>query len=253
MFTHAIVRIPAPNFADGITTVQGEQPSYSRMLEQHAAYVAALRACGLEVTSLELLDAYPDGHFVEDPAIVTPEVAVVTRPGADARRGEAAEIEPALRQFKSVVRIEAPGTLDGGDVLIVGKEVFIGLSERTNQEGADQLAALLAPYGYSSFTIPVGAGLHLKSSVNYVGKNFLLLTKSLADRPEFAHFERLVVEDEEEYACNTLWVNDTLLAPAGYPKTRALLAQVGLPIVELETSEVRKMDGGLTCMSLRFS
>jgi dimethylargininase len=253
MFTHAIVRIPAPNFADGITTVQGEQPSYSRMLEQHAAYVAALRACGLEVTSLALLEAYPDGHFVEDPAIVTPEVAVVTRPGADARRGEAAEIEPALRQFKSVVRIEAPGTLDGGDVLIVGKEVFIGLSERTNQEGADQLAALLAPYGYSSFTIPVGAGLHLKSSVNYVGKNFLLLTKSLADRPEFAHFERLVVEDEEEYACNTLWVNDTLLAPTGYPKTRALLAQVGLPIVELETSEVRKMDGGLTCMSLRFS
>jgi len=253
MFTHAIVRTPAPNFADGITTVQNAQPSYSLMLEQHAAYVAALRACGLEVTILEPLEAFPDGHFVEDPAIMTPEVAVVTNPGADARRGEAAAIEPVLRDFKSVLRIEAPGTLDGGDVLIVGKEVFIGLSERTNRAGADQLAALLAPYGYTSFTIPVGAGLHLKSSVNYVGKNFLLLTSDFADRPEFARYERLVVDDEEAYACNTLWINDTLLVPAGYPKTRALLERVGLPIVELETSEVRKMDGGLTCMSLRFS
>jgi dimethylargininase len=195
---------------------------------------------------------FPDGHFVEDPAVVVPEVAVVARPGADARRGEAEAIAPALSRFKPLVEIKAPGTLDGGDVLVVGKRVFIGLSERTNEHGAAQLARLLAPHGYTSALVPVGAGLHLKSSVNYVGKNTLLLSEGFAERPEFAGFERLVVDPHEEYACNTLWINDRLLVPDGYPGTRALLAPLGLEIIALETSEVRKMDGGLTCMSLRF-
>lgn len=253
MFTHAIVRTPAPTFADGITTVLNAETSYPLMLEQHAAYVVVLEACGLAITTLEPLSAYPDAHFVEDPAVVTPEVAVVTRPGADARRGEADAIASTLAKFKPVAQIVAPGTLDGGDVLIVDKAVFIGLTDRTNEEGAAQLAALLAPYGYTAVTIPVGAGLHLKSSVNYVGNNTLLMSEALADRPEFAPYTRLISDPAEEYACNTLWVNDRLLMPAGYPATRALLEPLGLEIIELQTSEVRAMDGGLTCMSLRFS
>jgi len=252
MVTHAIVRTPAPNFAQGITTDRAAQPSYTLMLEQHLAYVAALRTCGLQVTALDPLVAYPDGHFVEDPAVVVPELAVVTRPGADARRGEADAIAPVLARFKEVAAIKAPGTLDGGDVLIVDKQVFIGLSARTNPAGAAQLGKLLAPFGYSTITVPVGAGLHLKSSVNYVGKGTLLLSPALAERPEFDRYKRLVVDPAEEYACNTLWINDQLLVPAGYPRTRALLESLGLAMIELETSEVRKMDGGLTCMSLRF-
>lgn len=253
MFTHAIVRTPAPNFAEGITTDPHAQPSYTLMLEQHAAYLATLRACGLQLTVLNPLSAYPDGHFVEDPAIIVPEIAIVTRPGAIARRGEADEIAPVLERFKPTKRIKAPGTLDGGDVLIVDKTVFVGISERTNEEGAAQLGKLLSSYGYTTTTIPVGAGLHLKSSVNYVGQHTLLMSEGFADHPAFAPFQRLIIDPEEEYACNTLWINDRLLMPAGYPRTHASLLELGLEIIQLETSEVRKMDGGLTCMSLRFS
>jgi dimethylargininase len=142
--------------------------------------------------------------------------------------------------------------VDGGDVLMVGNHFFIGLSERTNVEGAQQLTSYLSHYGHTAETVPVAAGLHLKSSVNYIGKNTLLVTKSLADYSGFAKFEKILLDADEEYAANTLWVNDTLLVPKSFPKTRARLARLELGIIELDVSEVRKMDGGLTCMSLRF-
>lgn len=253
MFSRALLRRPGPDFAQGLTTATGlGTPDLCRMLEQHRAYAEALASLGLTVEILDPLPGYPDACFVEDAVVITPEVAVVTRPGAPARRGEEAALAPVVARHRPLARIEAPGTLDGGDVLVVGKRAFIGVSERTNTEGAEQLAQVLAPHGYACTMVPVEAGLHLKSGVNWVGGDALLLSESFAGRPELTGFRSLVVDPAEDYASNTLWINGTLLTPKGFPRTRALLKTLGLPILELDTSEARRMDGGLTCMSLRF-
>jgi dimethylargininase len=252
MFSHAITRLPGENFADGITTANLGRPSYTLILEQHRLYRQALLNLGLDIVALPAEPAYPDGYFVEDPAIVTPNIAVITNPGASSRRGEESTLEPVLAYYRPIYHITPPGTLDGGDVLMVGNHFFIGLSDRTNAAGASQLSAHLSAAGHTSKTVPVRGGLHLKSSVNYIGNNMLLITASLASHPAFAPYRKILVDDDEDYAANTLWVNDTLLTPAGFPKTLSKLAKLGLRIIELDVSEVRKMDGGLTCMSLRF-
>lgn len=252
MFTHAIVRTPGPDFADGLTTSGLGRPDHARMLVQHQAYVNALRTLGLSVQVLEPLPHHPDAYFVEDAAVVTPELAVITRPGAPARRGEAPALAPVLAAHKPTAAIHAPGTLDGGDVLIVGKRVFIGITGRTNIEGATQLGRLLEPQGFCWTPIPVGEGLHLKTFVNTLGGDTLLLAEAFLGHEAFAPYERLVVDPEEGYAANVLWINGHLLIPKGFPRTRDLLASRDLPLVELDCSEPRKMDGGLTCMSVRF-
>jgi len=252
MFTHAITRLPGENFADGLTTSTLGRPNYHLILQQHQAYRQALQNLGLEVILLRAESAYPDAYFVEDPAIVTPNLAVITRPGAPSRQGEGSTLEAVLKQYRPVVHIAPPGTVDGGDILMVGNHFFIGLSERTNGEGAVQLAKLLAAAGHTSEMVPVASGLHLKSSVNFVGKDTLLITGSLADYPAFGRYEKILLDPTEEYAANTLYVNDTLLMPEGFPKTHVKLDRLGMRIIELDVSEVRKMDGGLTCMSLRF-
>ena len=252
MFTHAITRLPGENFADGLTTANLGRPSYPLILKQHHAYRQALLSLGLDVIVLPAEPAHPDAYFVEDPAIITPKIAVITRPGAPSRQGEETTLEPFLEYYRPIVHIVPPGTVDGGDVLMIGEHFFIGLSERTNAEGASQLAAILSGAGHTSETVPVAAGLHLKSGVNYLGKNTLLVTKDLADYPAFASYEIIILDAGEESAANTLWVNDTLLMPKGFPKTHAKLAQLGMRIIELDVCEVQKMDGGLTCISLRF-
>ncbi len=252
MFTHAFTRLPGINFAGGLTTANLGTPSYEMILKQHQAYRQALLGLGLDIVVLPAEPEYPDGYFVEDPAIVTPHIAVITHPGAPSRRGEGATLEPYLEYYRPIFHIHPPGTVDGGDILMVGNHFFIGLSERTNIDGAAQLATLLTTAGHTSETVPVANGLHLKSGVNYVGSETLLVTKILAEHPTFDHYDKIVVDEDEEYAANTLWVNDSLLMPKGFPKTYASLAHLGLRIIELDVSEVRKMDGGLTCMSLRF-
>ncbi len=252
MFTHAITRLPGQNFADGLTTAHLGRPDYQLIIKQHAAYRQVLLSLGLDVLVLPPEPSYPDGYFVEDPAIVTPKIAVITLPGAPSRQGEPDSLVPFLEYYRPLAYIQPPGHVDGGDVLMVGNHFFIGLSERTNPEGALQLGENLLGAGHTYETVPVAAGLHLKSSVNFIGGNTLLLTPSLSTYPGFASYERIILDVDEEYAANTLLVNDTLLLPSGFPKTRAKLSSVGLPIIELDVSEVRKMDGGLTCMSLRF-
>jgi dimethylargininase len=251
-FTHAITRLPGENFSQGITSASLGVPNYDSVLEQHAAYIETLKQIGLSVIELDALLDYPDAYFVEDVAVVTPDVAVITNPGAAARSGEQNFIEPVLAQYHQLAYIKPPGTLDGGDVLMIGKHFLIGLSERTNPLGAAQLGAILEQYGNTWMSVPVGDGLHLKSSVNYVGKNTLLLSKAFGGQPEFEGFQQIVIDPDEEYACNTLWINDFLITPKGFPKTLGQLQTLGLQILEIETSEVQKMDGGLTCMSLRF-
>jgi dimethylargininase len=251
-FSHALVRKPGPNFADGLTTVTSGRPDYALMLAQHEHYVNTLRRLGMEVTILEAQPDYPDGYFVEDAAVVTPGVAVITIPGAPSRQGEQETIAPVLARFRPVARIEPPGTLEGGDVLIIGGRCFVGISERTNEAGAAQLESFLAPQGITCTAVPVGEGLHLKSSVNAVGENTLLLSEDFAGNPAFAGFEQIVLDPAEVVAGNCLLANGSLVIPAGFPKTRRQLETLDLPLIELDVSEAARMDGGLTCMSLRF-
>ena len=253
MFTHAITRKPCINFARGLTTTVSPEPAdYELMLKQYEAYLESLAVAGLEVIVLDPQPDFPDAHFVEDTAVVTADVAVITIPGADARRGEEESIIPALAEFRKIERIQAPGTVDGGDVLQVGNHFFIGLSERTNREGAEQLGRILQTYDSTWTMVAVGAGLHFKSSVNYVGQNTLLVTPDFSAREQLEGYDQIVLDSSEAYAANTLLINGHLLIPAGYPITRKRLETLGLNIIELEVSEVRKMDGGLTCLSLRF-
>ena len=253
MFSKAITRMPGRNFADGITTeIKTDPPDYNIMLKQHAAYVETLRSIGLDVIVLDPLPDHPDAHFVEDTAVVTADVAVITNPGADARKGEEESIARVLGEYRKIERIHAPGTVDGGDVLQVGNHFFIGESERTNKEGAGQLGRILQKYKNTWTTVPVGVGLHFKSSVNHAGGNTLLVTEDFANQKELDGYDKIRVDMAESYAANTLFVNGHLLMPSGFSDTRKKLEVLGFTIIELETSEVRKMDGGLTCMSIRF-
>jgi dimethylargininase len=252
IFTHAIVRKPGDDFFRGITTSNLGIPSYELILKQHENYINTLRSLGIEVIVLNSLKDYPDAYFVEDTAVITPDIAIITNLGAEDRKGEKDTIEQALARYRKTVHIRAPGTVEGGDVLLMDSHCFIGISERTNREGSKQLGCILEEYGYTWVHVYVEAGLHLKSSINYIGNNTLLITEQFADRDEFKGYDKIIVNKEEEYAANTLLINNSLIAPEGFPDTIKKLESIGFDIIKLDISEVRKMDGGLTCMSLRF-
>ena len=252
MFTRAITRKPGANFHQGITSAKDESPSYELMMHQHDVYVETLRSFGVEVIVLDPLPDFPDAYFVEDAAVITSQVAVITVPGAPARRGEADAIAPVLADYRKLRRIHPPGKMDGGDILMVGNHFIIGISKRTNEQGAAQLGNILQSYGYTWTTVPVRSGLHLKSRVNLVAKNTLLLSGEYCDVKEFKRFDQIVADENEKPACNTLRINNHLMVPGGFPQTRKKLEATGLEIVEMDVSEAIKMDGGLTCMSIRF-
>ena len=256
MFSNAIVRKPASNFAEGLTTVDLGIPEYARVLEQHQRYREALRECGLALTELEPDDRHPDSTFVEDTAVITPKGAILTRPGAASRAGEVDAIRAAVQAFYSNVdEIQSPGTLDGGDICEARDRFFLGVSHRTNEEGARQLAAILDRQGYTSSVIDVRGMtsiLHLKSGISYIEDNTLVVMEEMAGNPLFAGFERIVVAPEESYAANCVRVNDRVLVAEGYPKLTAELTGRGFHPLVLDMSEYRKMDGGLSCLSLRF-
>ena len=252
MFKYAITRKPGNNFAAGLSTSNLGAPDFKLILQQHHAYVCILQSLGLEVEILQSLPEYPDAYFVEDVAIVTPEIAVITRPGAKERAGEAAHIEPILTQYRSIARIHSPGTLDGGDVMQVGNHCYIGVSDRTNEEGARQLTQILHQYGYQCVTISVSGGLHLKSDVSHMGRNTLLISEVLSKSKAFIKYDKIIVDAEEAHAANSVLINNQILMPKGFPRTKSKLIAARFDIIETETSEVQKMDGGLSCMSLRF-
>lgn len=253
---NAIVRIPGRNFAAGLTTVDLGVPDYELALEQHRAYCAALKKCGLHVTTLDADLRYPDSTFVEDTAIVTERGAVLTRPGADSRAGEVAAIAGIVRSlFPVTFEIEAPGTLDGGDICEAENHFFIGLSHRTNEEGAWQLAAHLAGLGYTSSMIDVRGMtsiLHLKSGIAYIGNNAMVVMEEMAGDPRFAGYKVIRIPATETYSANCVRVNDQVLIAAGYPSLAQFCSANGVGYLELEMSEFQKMDGGLSCLSLRF-
>ncbi|NHR04972.1 amidinotransferase [Chromobacterium haemolyticum] len=251
-FTHAITRLPADTVAGGLTTANIGAPDPALTRSQFRDYVDILLRLGLTVSTLPAQPDFPDAHFVEDTAVLMPELAVITQPGAAARRGEVSSIAPLVSRFRHAVWMNGDARMDGGDVLMIDKRFFVGLTSRTNEAGISQFAAAVEKFGYVVTAVEVSAGLHLKSIVNYVGRNTLILSEDRADDPVFRGYQQIVLAKEEEYAGNTLWINDTLITPSGYPDTLRKLKTLGLPIIETDTSEIRKMDGGLTCMSLRF-
>lgn len=253
MFTRAIVRTPGRSMINGLSTAGLGLPDYEKALAQHAAYVEALETCGLGVTVLPPDERFPDSTFVEDVALLTPVCAIITRPGAPSRRGETAAMCAVLQEhYEQIEEIQPPGTVEAGDIMMVGKHFYIGLSQRTNAEGAQQMIEILEKYGFSGSTVPLKEMLHLKSGVSYLENNRLLAAGEFQTAEVFQGFDILPVPEEEQYAANSLWVNGTVLTPAGFPRTRELIERAGYPVLEVDVSEFRKLDGGLSCLSLRF-
>jgi dimethylargininase len=256
VFTRAVVRPPAANFASGLTTAELGTPDFDLSLRQHEAYCRALEECGLKLTRLAADNRYPDSTFVEDTAVLTSRGAVICRPGAASRLGETDEIQEVLRpQFTRIYTISDPGTVDGGDVCEAGDHFFIGVSRRTNEAGATQLAGFLAELGYSSTLIDIrGLSniLHLKSGIAYLGASRIVIIDEFRDRKEFSGYDLVHVNAEEAYAANCLVVNDRVLIAAGFTAFQRQLRDLDYDTIGLEMSEFQKMDGGLSCLSLRF-
>lgn len=256
-FTQAIVRAPTANFAEGLTSVDLGVPRFEDALRQHAAYCAALARAGCTVTALAPDARYPDATFVEDTALVLPGIgAILTRPGAESRRGEVDLVRPALSAaFAHVAEVVLPGTLDAGDVCETESQVLIGLSHRTNAEGAMQLARWLTECGVRSTTLDIRGVegiLHLKSGVTALGEGQLLAIEALAAHPALRGYHVALVPSEESYAANAVLVNERVFVAQGFPRTQALIGALGYAMEILDVSEFAKMDGGLSCLSLRF-
>lgn len=247
------MREPAASCVRGLRAVDRGPPDLARFRAQHAAYVDALRRAGVHVTVLPPDEAWPDSVFVEDPALCLPEGAILLRPGADARAGEPAALEPALRaRFQRFVRLEV-GSVEGGDVLVTDREVLIGLSDRTSRAGAEALASILRAWGRVVRVVETPAGvLHFKSDCAALGGDRILATAGLAATGVFGGYDVEVACEDEPGAANCIRVNETLLVPAGRPRTAARLARGGHRIEILDIGEAEKLDAGLSCMSLRF-
>ncbi len=252
-FTNAIVRKPCPDMVNGITSANLGKPDYSKALEQHLQYISALKECGLNVTVLESLNDFPDSTFIEDAALCTSKFAVITNPGAPERNGEKIFMHEVLKEFFSnIEEIYSPGTLDAGDVMMAGNYFYIGISERTNHEGAEQLINILRKYGMDGTKVPLNTMLHLKTGLSYLENNNLLVSGEFINNPVFSEFSHITVEENEAYAANSLWVNGYVIVPEGFPKTKLLIENAGYQTITINVSEFQKLDGGLSCLSLRF-
>lgn len=255
-FKRAIVRPPCTSYPSGMTTANLGEPDLDLAIKQHAAYCDALEYCGLTLTRLEPDPLYPDSTFVEDTAVLTERSAVLAYPGAVSRRGEVFSVEPVINQFFIKVKsVQTPGTLDGGDICQAGSHFFIGISDRTNDEGAKQLASILNQDGFTSSFVNIRRiedVLHLKSGIAYLGDQRLVLIEPLSELETFLGFDIIPVTNEERYAANCLRINDYVLIAAGNPILEGQLTKLGYEVISLEMSEFQKMEGGLSCLSLRF-
>lgn len=249
----AITRGVSPAIVNCELTFVSRQPiDYKAACQQHRAYEALLEKFGARVHSLPAEPGLPDSMFVEDPAIVLDELAVILPLGTQTRRREAASLANALSQFRNLEQVVLPGMMEGGDILRVGRKLYAGLSSRTNAEGIRQLAALLAPYNYEVSSVVVSGCLHLKSAVTPIGRNTLLANRAWFDSAQFAGYDWIDVDPEESRAANALSVGDTVIFPASFPRTRTRLETRGFHVTTLDISELQKAESGLTCSSLLF-
>lgn len=254
-FSHAVVRSPGASVADGLRVAGTRPPDPAKFRLQHQAYVDALKAAGVEVTVLPALEAFPDSVFVEDAALCASGTAITLRPGAATRRGEAAAIRPHLESlFDAIIDLPGEGTVDGGDVLLTDEEAFIGLSKRTDKKGCEALLSLLEELGYRSRRVPSPPEvLHFKSDCGLLDSDTVFATRRLAATGCFSDYRVIEAPPGEEAAANLIRVNDVVLLRRGFPRTEALLQNSGFAITTLAVDEVALVDGGLSCMSLRFS
>jgi len=249
----AITRDVSPSLAGcELSFVQRTAIDIDRAVAQHHAYRDALAALGCRVITLPAQADMPDAVFVEDVAIVLDEVAVMTRPGAASRRGERDSVADALAPWRPLLRIQAPGTLDGGDVLRVGRSIYVGQAARSNADGISQLRALLSPFGYDVHAVPTHGCLHLKSAVTLVTGDTLLIQPAWIDAAVFAGYRCIEVDPGEEHAANALRIGDGVIHPACFPRTRRRLEDAGVRVVPVDISELQKAEGAVTCCSLVF-
>jgi len=256
LITKAIVKFPSATFASGETSVDLGEPDFDRAVQQHEAYCGVLESCGIELIRLPAEEQYPDSTFVEDTALLTSRGAVLTRPGAESRRGEVESITPVIRDyFEHIYSIEQPGTVDAGDVCEADSHFFIGISRRTNEHGAKQLAGILNSLGYTTSLIDIRSLsniLHLKSGLAYLPGKRLVIIDALRAIEEFSGYNLISLNSTEEYAANCLSLNGRVLIASGFPTLKRELERLGHQIITLDMSEFQKMDGGLSCLSLRF-
>ena len=254
MFTKAIVRTPGKSLVNGLSDSKHlGTPDYSKAIIQHQQYIEALKSCGLKITVLDPCEEYPDSTFVEDVALITPKCTIMTRPGADSRRGEVTKMTKTLEsQFNNLEYIESPGTIEAGDIMMVGDHYYVGLSERTNLQGAEQLIAILVRYGLKGSTVRLTEVLHLKTGLSYLENNRLVVCGEFKNDTVFSGFEQIEIPESESYAANCIWVNDNVIIPSGYPMTKQKVSATGYNVLEVDVSEFKKLDGGLSCLSLRY-
>lgn len=254
-FRHAILREPAASSVNGLRAVDTGAPDLSRFRADHAAYVAALRDAGVDVVVLPPLEDYPDSVFVEDTALCLPEGAVILRPGAPSRLGEAAAMAPALAGFyPDLRRIEGPGFVEGGDVLVTEREILVGRSARTDAAGIAELARLVGDWDYRLRELATPPGvLHFKTDCALLDEETILATPRLAASGCFRGYRIVYTAAGEEAAANAIRVNDWVLVPDGFPRTAEALAGAGYRLRAVPNTEAAKLDGGMSCLSLRFS
>lgn len=253
MFSNAIVRKPGRSIIKGLTKADLGEPDFQKAIDQHRTYISALKNCGLKVRVLDADEDYPDSTFVEDTALLTSRCAIITNPGASSRKGEEIGIRDVLKEYyPNIEDIVAPGTVEAGDIMMVSDHFYIGISERTNLQGAEQVIKILEKYDLSGSIIKLRKVLHLKTGVAYLENNNLVACGEFIHNEEFKKFNIIKIPESESYAANCIWINGKVLIPLGYPITRKLIKDAGYPVIEVDVSEFRKLDGGLSCLSLRF-
>lgn len=253
MFKNVIVKRPCQKMIEGLTSANLGKPDYELATKQYENYIETLKKCGVEVTILDADDNYPDSCFIEDVALCTKRCAIITRPGAISRRGETEGIKEVLEKFyENIEFIKEPGTIEAGDIMMVGDHFYIGLSARTNEEGARQMIEILNKYCFTGSVVPLKKILHLKTGLAYLENNNLLVAGEFVDNSEFSKYNKIVIDENDSYSANCIWVNGNVLIPAGYEKTKSAIEKLGYNVYVVDTSEFRKLDGGLSCLSLRF-
>ncbi len=249
---HAIVRGVPDTYNRCIKPDAGVDADIGLAREQHRAYCRALESAGLEITHLDADDRFPDCCFVEDTAVIVGEKAIVLPIGAPSRVGEEVEVRKRLAEYKTIVEIEQPARIDGGDVLRIGKKLFVGVSERTNMEAVSRLGALVSDEGYETVSVPIRSVLHLKSSCSYIGNDHLLVFPGCFNDEVLSGYKKIIVRENESYSANCLSINGKVLMPGRFPHTKKQIETAGFETIVLDMSEFQKCGGSVTCLSIIF-
>ena len=254
-FSHAICRLPSRSLVDGLRSVDTGQPDYDVFIKDHANYIETLKSTGAKVTVLDALEAFPDSVFVEDAVLCLPKGAIIMRPGAPSRLGEAEAIKSIISElYTQVEQIKGPGFIEGGDILVTETEVLVGRSARTDKAGIEELTSIIGQWGYTLREVDTPQGvLHFKTDCSLLDEKTILSTKRLAQAGCFENYDVIITADGEEACANAIRFNDYVIMPDGFPETERKLLEKGYVVRKIGNTEAAKLDGGMSCLSLRFT